>query len=89
MATQTIGIREFRDNLSSYLFESDAPVEITRHGERIGLYLPTPRRPTKADLDAYHQAHALLQADMAANNVTEEQIFADIEALRAQWKKRD
>ncbi len=29
----TVGIREFRENLATYLLESEAPVAITRHGD--------------------------------------------------------
>src|SRR5579862_8169365 len=40
MQTTKVGIREFRENLSSYL-ESKTPVAITRHGATIGIYVPT------------------------------------------------
>jgi hypothetical protein len=36
METTKVGIREFRDNLSTYLLESDVPVAITRHGDTVG-----------------------------------------------------
>ena len=41
MEATKVGIREFRENLSTYL-ESKTPVAITRHGATIGIYLPTP-----------------------------------------------
>ncbi len=34
------GVREFREQMAHYL-ESD--VAVTRHGENLGVYVPTPR----------------------------------------------
>jgi hypothetical protein len=51
MQLTTVGIREFCENLSSYL-ESETPVAITRHGATIGIYVPTHRKSSEADLDA-------------------------------------
>ena len=47
MQPTRVGIREFRENLSSYL-ESKTPVAITRHGATIGIYLPTKPKPSQA-----------------------------------------
>src|SRR5271169_4914398 len=49
MGAQSVGIREFRDNLATYLLESDGPVAITRHGDTIGYYLPRRRKRTEAE----------------------------------------
>ena len=46
MATQRIGIREFRESLSTYLLQSQAPIAITRHGDTVGYYIPTRRKRT-------------------------------------------
>jgi len=45
MQTTKVGIREFRENLSSFL-ESKTPVAIPRHGATIGIYVPT--KPSRA-----------------------------------------
>ncbi len=37
MSTQSVGIREFRDKLATYLLTADKPLAITRHGDTIGL----------------------------------------------------
>jgi PHD/YefM family antitoxin component YafN of YafNO toxin-antitoxin module len=37
MATQSVGIREFRDKLATYLLESDGPLAITRHGDTTAI----------------------------------------------------
>src|SRR5207245_6934594 len=50
MTTIKVGVREFRERIASFL-ESDTPVAVTRRGETLGVYVPTPRRRRKsADL---------------------------------------
>jgi len=44
METLKIGIREFWDNLASYLLETEVPVAITRHGDTVGYYIPARRK---------------------------------------------
>jgi len=51
MQTTKVGIREFRENLASYL-ESKTPVAVTRHGATIGIYVPTKPTAREADLEA-------------------------------------
>jgi hypothetical protein len=81
MGTERVGIREFRENLSGYL-ESPTPVAITRHGETIGFYVPTRKRPTEADLDALRRAGEQLDALIAATGATEEELVSEFKALR-------
>jgi hypothetical protein len=50
-----MGIREFRDNLASYL-ESNTPVAITRNGETLRFYIPAQKRDRRADLKAMRAA---------------------------------
>ena len=50
METPKVGIREFRENLATYL-ESTTPVAITRHGATIGVYVPTRPKPSEADIE--------------------------------------
>ncbi len=50
MPTIKVGVREFREQIARFL-ESDTPVAVTRRGETLGVYVPTPRRAVKsADL---------------------------------------
>jgi antitoxin (DNA-binding transcriptional repressor) of toxin-antitoxin stability system len=46
--TQRVGVRELRQKLSSFL-ESSEPIEVTRHGQTIGFFIPILRRPGQAD----------------------------------------
>jgi hypothetical protein len=87
MATQSIGIREFRDKLSTCLLQSDGPLEITRHGDTIGYYLPTKRKRTEAEKAALDAAHAQLQRQMAEVDVTEDEIIEDFLRLRREERE--
>lgn len=82
MATARVGIREFRENLSGFL-ESSEPVAITRHGETIGFYVPTRKRPSEADLDSLRRAGEQLDALIAASGVTEDELVSEFKALRS------
>jgi len=79
--TTKVGIREFRENLSSYL-ESKKPVAITRHGATIGIYVPTKPKPSQADLEAFRTASERMQELIAAAGTSEEELVADFKRLR-------
>ncbi|MGA3035824.1 MAG: prevent-host-death protein [Terracidiphilus sp.] len=85
MAAQSVGIREFRDKLATYLLESDKPLAITRHGDTIGYYLPTRRKRTEAEKAALEEAAARVQEDLIAKGLTEEEIIEDFK----RWKLTD
>ena len=86
MQTTKVGIREFRENLSSYL-ESKTPVAITRHGATIGVYLPTRPKPSQADLEALRAAGEKLDAMIAAAGSSEEELMDDFKRLRRESRK--
>jgi hypothetical protein len=81
MQATKVGIREFRENLSSYL-ESRTPVAITRHGATIGISVPTKPKPSEADLEALRAAGEKMQQLIAAARTTEEELMADFKTLR-------
>lgn len=81
-----IGIREFRENLSTYL-ESATPVAITRHGTTIGFYVPAPRRRSEADLEALRAAGQQLDALIAAAGTTEDELVEDFKNARRERRK--
>ncbi|HEY3740350.1 MAG TPA: hypothetical protein VGL53_10920 [Bryobacteraceae bacterium] len=76
-----VGIREFRENLADYL-ESKKPVAITRHGETIGVYIPTRRKPADAALEAFRVAGERMQEMIKAAGVTEEELMEDVKDAR-------
>ena len=81
MQTTRVGIREFRENLASYL-ESKTPVAITRHGATIGIYVPTKPKPSQADLEALRLAGEKMQELIAAAGTTEDELVEDFKRLR-------
>lgn len=85
MQVNKVGIREFRENLSSYL-ESKTPVAITRHGATIGIYVPTKPKPSQADLEALRVAGEKMQELIAAAGTTEEELMEDFKKLRRDWR---
>jgi len=87
MGAQSIGIREFRDNLATYLLESEGPLAITRHGDTIGYYLPTRRKRTEAQKKALEEAAARVHEDMIAAGVTEDEIIEDFKRWRREGRK--
>ena len=86
MQSARVGIREFRERLTSYL-ESSTPLAITRHGETVGLYIPVRRKRKEADLAAFRKAGEQLDALIAAAGASEEQMVQDFEELRRQTRK--
>ena len=81
MGTAKVGIREFRENLSGYL-ESSEPVAITRHGQTIGVYMPTRRKISAADLEKFRESSERLRALMEEAGITEDEVVEEFERLR-------
>jgi antitoxin (DNA-binding transcriptional repressor) of toxin-antitoxin stability system len=87
MEVTKIGIREFRENLATYL-ESKTPVAITRHGTTIGVYVPTQPKPTQADLEALRVAGEKMQELIAAAGASEDELVTDFKRLRRERRAR-
>jgi hypothetical protein len=80
MATIKVGVREFRERIAAFL-ESDIPVAVTRRGETLGVYVPTPRRrPSTAEISELKAAADRLAGALA--DADEEEIVADFKKLR-------
>jgi PHD/YefM family antitoxin component YafN of YafNO toxin-antitoxin module len=87
MEAVSVGIREFRDKLASYLLESDAPVAITRHGDTVGYYIPARRKRSESERDALRQVAARMQEMLAAGGISEDEVLADFKKWRAGRRK--
>ena len=87
MEPEKIGIREFRENLAFFL-EAKTPVAITRHGETLGLYIPTRRKITDEDHAALKVAAAQVDAMLKAAGVSEDKLLQDFKAVRKLSRKR-
>jgi PHD/YefM family antitoxin component YafN of YafNO toxin-antitoxin module len=85
MGTLKVGIREFRENLATYLLETQDAVAITRHGDTVGYYIPARRKRTEAERAALKEAAARLQEALAAEGISEEEILKDFK----RWRRGD
>jgi len=87
MGTARVGIREFRDKLSNYLLESEAPLAITRHGDTVGYYIPARRKRSESERDALRQIAGQMQELLAAKGISEEEVLAEYKEWRAGGRK--
>lgn len=84
MTTIKVGVREFRERIASFL-ESDTPVAVTRHGETLGVYVPTRRRrPNTADAAELKAAADRLAEALA--DVDEEDVVSEFKKARRTGK---
>jgi PHD/YefM family antitoxin component YafN of YafNO toxin-antitoxin module len=84
METMKVGVREFRDKLSTYLLETDMPVAITRHGDTIGYFIPARRKRSVAEREALKEASLRLQEVLASEGISEEEVLADFKQWRSE-----
>jgi antitoxin (DNA-binding transcriptional repressor) of toxin-antitoxin stability system len=82
MATR-VGIRELRAKLASHL-ESSTPIEVTRHGRTIGLYVPFPQQAGLDERERLLEAGRRMQAELERLGLTEDELSADFQA----WRQR-
>lgn len=81
-----VGVREFREQIARFL-ESDMPVAVTRRGETLGVYVPTPRPQVKAADLAELKAAADRLAEALAG-VSEDEVVAEFKKMRARETKQ-
>ena len=84
MGAIRVGVREFRERIASFL-ESDTPVAITRHGETLGVYVPTPGKQPKTANVAELKAAANRLAQVLAD-VDQEELVAEFKKARRRGK---
>lgn len=81
MPALKVGVREFREQIARFL-ESDTPVAVTRRGETLGIYVPTPRKQVKSADAGELKAAADRLAEVLADT-GEEEIVSDFK----QWRQ--
>ena len=87
MATLRVGIRDFRENLASYILKGDSPIAITRNGDTVGYFIPTRRKRTQAEREAFWEAAKKMDAMLAEMGVTEDELIEDFKLLRKADRK--
>ena len=78
---QKVGIREFRNNLAKYL-SATKPVAVMRHGETVGYFLPTHKKPEQAELESLKVAAEKLDRLLADSGITEDELVSEFRQLR-------
>jgi antitoxin (DNA-binding transcriptional repressor) of toxin-antitoxin stability system len=81
--TARIGIRELRARLASHL-ESANPIEVTRHGRTIGLYVPLPQDSGLSERERLLEAGRRMQAELERIGLDDDALQADFQAWRQQ-----
>jgi len=76
-----VGIRELRARLASHL-ETVTPIEVTRHGRTVGLYVPLPQGSDQSERERLLEAGRLMQAELQRLGLTEEELAADFKDWR-------
>jgi antitoxin (DNA-binding transcriptional repressor) of toxin-antitoxin stability system len=80
-ALRTVGVREFRQELSEYL-NSTEPVAVTRHGHTLGVFIPTDPKGLRASLQAFKEASSKLDKLLAAQGLTGDEVLKELERKR-------
>jgi hypothetical protein len=75
-----VGVREFREQFARFL-ESDSPVAVTRRGETLGVYVPTPRKSAQPVDRAELRAAAKRLAEVLSD-VDEDELVSEFKQLR-------
>ena len=76
-----IGVRELREKLSEYM-ESTVPIEVTRHGQTIGFYIPVPKTPGQSERDAFLAAGRRMQEECVRLGISEDELVTDFQRWR-------
>ena len=82
-----VGIREFRENLASYVLAGGKPVAITRHGGTVGYFIPTRRKLTAEQWAELKSATSRLSAIFDEIGMSEDDVIADFKKWRANRRK--
>lgn len=82
---KTVGVREFREDLATYL-QSDEPIAVTRHGQQVGIFIPTAPEQAQARWAAFKKSVARLDAILEPLGITEEEWSDEFERLRRETR---
>lgn len=85
MMAARVGIRELRARLASHL-ESATPIEVTRHGRTIGLYVPLPQDTRLDERETLLEAGRRMQAELERLGLDEEVLQGDFRSWRQQQR---
>ena len=89
MATRTVRVREFRDELFADPRDSEIPVLIKPPGEAASHSYPARRRPTAEQLREFDESGRAMQEMLDAKGLTEEELVRDFEESRAKSRRSE
>src|SRR5438093_9282077 len=75
-----VGVREFRDHATRYL-SGDEVIAIERHGQPVGLYIPTATGRTERSREAIERLDATVRRILERTGLTEDEL-SDLFNLR-------
>lgn len=78
--TASVGIREFRAGLADYI-ASATPVAVTRHGQTVGWFIPTPAI-REAEVASLRAAAEVLDALLAERSVDVDEVVEEFKSAR-------
>jgi antitoxin (DNA-binding transcriptional repressor) of toxin-antitoxin stability system len=76
----SVGIREFRAGLAGYI-ASATPVAVTRHGQTIGWFIPTPAT-REAEIASLRAAAEALDGLLAEHRVDVDKLVEEFKSAR-------
>ncbi|MBB1517306.1 type II toxin-antitoxin system Phd/YefM family antitoxin [Tessaracoccus sp. MC1679] len=78
--TASVGIREFRAGLAEYIAAAE-PVAVTRHGQTVGWFIPTPAT-REAEVASLRTAAEMLDALLAEHGVDADAVVEEFKTAR-------
>lgn len=89
MSTPTIEIGGSQGKLAEVLLASDEVVTLTRDGQPVGTFIPTPthQKTNEEAVESFIRATDAIRADLESRGITEDDIWRDIEELHAEKKR--
>lgn len=79
--TQRIGVRELREKLSLFL-ESSETLEVTRHGQTIGFFIPIPGKSGQAQREALLEAGKRMDDELIRLGLKEDELMEEFKRWR-------
>lgn len=78
---EKVGFQEFRSNIGKYI-DSAEPIEVSRHGQTVGYFVPVRKKSEKADLEAFMTAARKVEALLSDREIEEEELMQEFKRLR-------
>jgi hypothetical protein len=88
MSTPTVEIGGSHEKLAELLRTSDQTVTLTQDGQPVGTFIPAHTKTKEEVWASFEKNHDALQAEMAELGLTEEDMLAEFERLRAKERAR-